>query len=142
MKYIDKLNRAALRIKVKNLAYEAQIIRKEEVKWKGAEKVFFKHHRKTTVRHEARATHLAVAFMVGVPYEVLEQTCRNLYTRKLLIPHIEAMVRKYATVELKRRIRETDSVKFRKKKGMDVELDNLYHLNKHIDAWFNGEDYI
>lgn len=96
MKYITKLNKAALTIKAKHLAEESRIIRREERKWKGHDKLFFSEHRKGIVRNEARATQLAIAMMVGKPYEAVERKCNN--KGKLnwfIVPRIAAMVEKY-----------------------------------------------
>ena len=97
MKYINKLERAALKIKAKHLAAEARIIRKEEVKWRGRDKLYFKEHRKTTVRREARATQLAIAFMRGVPYNVVERKCYDTWTRDTYIAkRMASMIMKYS----------------------------------------------
>ena len=100
MKYINKLNRAALKIKVKHLAAEARIIRQEEAKWRGQDKLFFKRHRKTTVRHEARATQLVIAMLRGVPYRVVEPNAQDNYTRNVIVARrMVSMIKKYASPE-------------------------------------------
>lgn len=69
--------RAALRVKVKSLADEAKIIRREESRsnsWH--EWMSLKEHRRTVVRREARAAQLALGFLRGRRYSELEQTTR------------------------------------------------------------------
>lgn len=103
MKYINKLERAALKIKAKHLAEEARIIRKEEVKWRGNDKLYFKLHRKGTVRNEARATQLAIAFLRGVPYEVVERKCYDTWKRDtVIVKRIMAMATKYGNENLRK----------------------------------------
>lgn len=88
-----------LKIKRKTLAYESQSIRKMELKWKDKarkaaerQKTELKEiadgtrvslflHRTLMVRTEARLSHLAQAFLRGIPYEVVEQKIwyRNFY---------------------------------------------------------------
>lgn len=96
MKYITKRNKAALTIKAKHLAEESRIIRHEEQKWKGPDKVFFSEHRKNTVRNEARATQLAIAMMIGKPYEIVERKCHDSFKLNCyIVPRIAAMVERY-----------------------------------------------
>jgi hypothetical protein len=65
--------RAALRVKIKSLAAEAKIIRREEDRAKSwHEWLSLKEHRRTVVRSEARAAQLALAFLRGIPYEKVE----------------------------------------------------------------------
>lgn len=56
---------ACLKVKIKHLAEEARIIRKEEKKHYGAIKWNIQHHRKTIVRNAARQTQLAYAYLRG-----------------------------------------------------------------------------
>jgi hypothetical protein len=81
--------RSYLKVKVMSLVAEAKIIRAQEIKWKKsadrarqrakdpkfAESNLFglKTHRVTSVRHEARHTHLAYGFLLGNAYEIMEQ---------------------------------------------------------------------
>ena len=91
-----------LKVKIKSLAEEARIIRKEEVKLKrrsvpyrpeGWERTLtgLHHHRIWDVRREARATHLAYGFLRGRALAQIEgnaKTCPP-WSR------VEAMVKKY-----------------------------------------------
>lgn len=103
-----------LKIKAKHLALEPAIIRKEEKKlwdkfrksgeerpWDckhGLKATLLQSHRKNKVRLEARATHLARAFIKGMPYEVVEQNkplAEYSYERGFVLGRIKAMVKKY-----------------------------------------------
>ena len=64
-----------LRIKIKSLAAEATIIRKEARKTKGIVKYNLNSHRTHTVCFEARASLLAYGILRGVPYNIIEQKC-------------------------------------------------------------------
>jgi hypothetical protein len=65
--------RTYLKVKIKSLAEEARIIRKET---KRARKASIKNglalHRKGIVRHEARHTYLAYGFLRGLEYRQME----------------------------------------------------------------------
>lgn len=86
-----------LKVKLKHLAEESRIIRREAEKQYEARN-FQKGndltcHRKEVVRPEARATHLAYQFLRGIPYEVVER-----YNDDANPPNwkrVEAMVKKY-----------------------------------------------
>lgn len=96
MKYITKRNKAALTIKAKHLAHESRIIRQEERKWRGLDKVFFSEHRRGIVRNEARATQLAIAMMTGKPYEAIERKCHDPHLLNwYIVPRVAKMVEKY-----------------------------------------------
>jgi len=88
-----------LKVKLKSLAEEARIIRKEELRTfdnELREKLYL--HRTWTVRIEARATLLAYCFLRGKSYLDVEQSSHS-------IPNwdkVEAMIKKYATSELPR----------------------------------------
>lgn len=86
-----------LKIKVKHLAEEARIIRKEENKLYGIDKYYLQQHRKTTVRDAARRTQLAYAIIRG------KERCITLHpnTRDLSNDHKEIirMVSKYGTFD-------------------------------------------
>lgn len=112
-----------LKIKSKHLSVEAEIIRHEErkqlhhVRYKlneirstGANRDLnfeaatmlssyfnLRQHRKWDVRNEARATHLARAFLSNKPYNDVEMKRKpgNEYAFSLIIPRIVAMVNKY-----------------------------------------------
>lgn len=64
-----------LRIKIKSLAAEAEIIRREAKKTKGMTKWGLNHHRTSVVRHHSRHNLLAYGFLRGVPYCVMERNC-------------------------------------------------------------------
>lgn len=107
-----------LKIKAKHLALEPAIIRKEEdrlqrrLDWMKNDivageltkeywtlfylKNSLESHRKCDVRNEARATHLARAYISGKKYSQAEAKCRDLDNRNLYItPRVVAMVKKY-----------------------------------------------
>lgn len=65
-----------LKIKVKSLASEARIIRKEAKKTSGDVKYGLNAHRTSVVRPQARASLLAYGILRGVPYCVMERSCR------------------------------------------------------------------
>jgi len=85
-------NRAFLKVKLKSLAEEAKIIRKEEKK-NPRLYLELRMHRIGIVRTEARATLLAYAFLRGRLYKQLEAKyhdgCKPDWAK------VEAMVRKY-----------------------------------------------
>lgn len=91
-----------LKVKAKSLADEARIIRAEELKLKPVTVANWSiydslhRHRVGVVRDEARMTHLARAFLRGMPYarveyRVREQNVLNEYDFK----RIAAMISKY-----------------------------------------------
>lgn len=63
----------ALKVKVKHLAEEARIIRKEEQRNCGDTRDWLYLHRIYGVRPECRATHIAYAFAKGTPLEKVEK---------------------------------------------------------------------
>jgi len=68
-----ELSRHTLRIKIKYLAEEARIIRKEEVKTKSSlVRLNLRLHRLDIVRYEQRHSLLAYAFIRGIPYKKIE----------------------------------------------------------------------
>lgn len=106
-----------LKIKAKHLALEPAIIRQEEAKlkkrikhhrssdqvsalslgWKLNE---LTNHRRINVRNEARATHLARAYLAGKPYSFAEQKRKpetEVIFMSKIIPRIVDMVTKYGT---------------------------------------------
>lgn len=106
-----------LKIKAKTLATEASYIRKEEQKMKrqarwlrdhqqtdDAESAYakfwnLKEHRIKDLRHEARATHLARAFLRGFKYSTVEEYRLPQYEiifRTKIVPSILRMVQKYS----------------------------------------------
>lgn len=110
-----------LKIKAKHLAAEVKIIKHEEVKeLKRAKaqrdyliasgmkndfnevdyKAYSKYrsiylHRKNVVRPEARATHLARAFINGRPYKTVERSVKEQYALSVIVEKIMLMVNKY-----------------------------------------------
>lgn len=104
-----------LKIKSKHLALEPQIIRCEERKLKkrikytqGQDSVALaklqslSSHRRWEVRNEARATHLARAFLAGKPYqgaELKRKPCNEPMFKTYILPRVHMMVRKYGTRE-------------------------------------------
>lgn len=91
----SKLNLLKLKVKNKSLAEEARIIRKIEndpcdlfgsLHW----------HRIWDVRNEARATHLAVAFLKEKPYSSVEKNCKDNYKlHDIVLPRVVDLVYKY-----------------------------------------------
>jgi len=69
--------RIHLKIKIKSLAAEAGIIRKEAEKLKGMARHSLNEHRKGIVRHEARHALLAYGLLRGRPYEAVEKKCHE-----------------------------------------------------------------
>jgi hypothetical protein len=103
-----------LKIKAKSLDAEAKIIRKEELKLKKQmswarnnqkaeeEGTFYRKyrsvqsHRTWNVRNEARATHLARAFIAGMPYRYIEnKRIDDRLFDTYIVPRIHSMVVKY-----------------------------------------------
>lgn len=91
-----KLNLAKLKIKVKSLAEEARIIRKEEKNFFGYNRQVLAEHRRWDVRNECRATQLAIAFLKGVSYKKIEPSCKEPMKRVVYItPRVVTMASKY-----------------------------------------------
>ena len=65
--------REMLKVKVKHLAAEARIIRREEQKTHGYLRESLHLHRVYTVRKAARSAHIAYALVKGRTYEQLEK---------------------------------------------------------------------
>lgn len=105
-----------LKIKIKSLAEEARIIRKEERKVlsyarttdiPAPKEIHYRtyeslhRHRTYDVRTEARATHLAYAFLRGVPYASVEakrsDSKKASYAETLTWKRASDMVKKYGT---------------------------------------------
>ena len=63
----------ALKVKVKHLAEEARIIRKEELRNNGDTREWLYIHRIIGVRPECRATHIAYAFAKGTELAKVER---------------------------------------------------------------------
>jgi hypothetical protein len=64
--------REMLRVKIKSLAEEARIIRKEELRTQGQLRAELHKHRVMDVRYEARVSHLAYGFIRGRTIEQME----------------------------------------------------------------------
>ncbi|MDJ0952469.1 MAG: hypothetical protein QNJ81_02200 [Acidimicrobiia bacterium] len=96
--------RRHLKVKIKNLAEEARIIRSEERKVHGMEKWELQHHRRTVVRDEARRSLIAYAIIRGKDPSVNEST--DWLKRATDKSHVERMVKKYGSQEAIERIEE------------------------------------
>lgn len=66
-----------LRIKVKSLVAEAQIIRQEANKTNGWVKWGLKQHNKDIVRRHTRHNLLAYGCLKGIPYKTMEKKCET-----------------------------------------------------------------
>lgn len=115
-----------LKIKSKSLTEESRIIRKEErkllktVRWHiarhretGSNDEYAIHsdtsfmtrkrlekHRKFDVRNESRATHIARAFIAGLPYKVVENKVNDVESfNKYILPRVVKMILKYGEVD-------------------------------------------
>lgn len=86
-----KVHISYLKVKVKSLAREAQIIRAEEKKHSGAVRAGLANHRKVVVRREARNSLLALAYLRGRAYRAVERSCRT----EPGWDQVERMVKKY-----------------------------------------------
>ena len=83
-----------LKIKVKHLAEESRIIRKEEQKNYGDTREWLYIHRVGIVRPVARATHIAYAFAKGVPLSKVERYPERVPAS--VWKGVAAMVKKYS----------------------------------------------
>ena len=135
-----------LKIKAKHLALEPTIIRKEEQKilkqirsskCNDTAEAFRKfeslhNHRVWNVRNEARATHLARAFIEGKPYRSVENKVNDpSVLRCYILPRVIAMVAKYGKNE--DRIHKTWIQKLMK---MDFKKEEYQTLQEKIEKWF------
>lgn len=99
-KLLDR--REMLRVKVKSLAEEARIIRREERRARFGDLRGELHwHRISDVRLEARATHIAYGLVKGLPIERIEKPRAE--RPEHLWKKIRAMVEKYGPVDGERR---------------------------------------
>lgn len=95
------LNTIKLKIKSKYLADEARINRKEANKLSGRDKHSLNHHRKTKLRDEARATHLAYGYLRGIPYAAMEQKVNDVYYFLYYIqPKLRKMIETYGDKDM------------------------------------------
>lgn len=83
-----------LKVKVKHLAEEARIIRKEEQKNYGDTRDWLYLHRINGVRPECRATHIAYAFAKGTPLKAVERYPENIPIT--VWSRVTKMVKKYS----------------------------------------------
>jgi hypothetical protein len=83
-----------LKVKVKHLAEEAKIIRKEEQRSHGDTRDWLYLHRILTVRPECRATHIAYAFTKGIPLRKVERYPERIPTE--VWARVVAMAIKYS----------------------------------------------
>ena len=74
-----------LRIKIKSLVAEAQIIRQEAKKTSGNVKWGLNDHRKMVVRHHIRHNLLAYCIIKGTPYSAIEKKCEILPDFKKIV---------------------------------------------------------
>lgn len=150
-----------LKIKAKHLALEPAIIRKEEQKLKkqfhcfkqkhqitdvSLWVIYDKHpelyklhskryslelHRKTIVRNASRATHLARAYISGMPYSKVEKKRKEeneLVFRNSIIPEVFRMIAKYGQKPLQKKWnRERNMLRYD-----EAEEKSLYEA---IDKW-------
>lgn len=100
-----------LKIKIKSLAEEARIIRKEEDKLHGMAKWKLQHHRKTVVRNEARRALIAYLWILGRDWEAAASTDK--FTAASDFHSVVRMIQKYGGETLSEK-REPDF--FRKEK--------------------------
>lgn len=103
-----------LKVKAKSLGEESKIIRREEhklrrqIKWHRdhqnhdkADRLWRKRmdiaeHRRVDVRQESRATHLARAYIKGIPYRKVEaSTHSSVYDMAYIKGRVEKLVKKY-----------------------------------------------
>ena len=88
--------REMLRVKLKSLAEEARIIRREESRTRGQLREELRDHRIKVVRYEARATHLAYGFIRGLTIEQMEpKSTMPWHKYEPLRSKVEAMIKKY-----------------------------------------------
>ena len=92
-------NDVKLKVKAKSLAAESKFIRKEEKKLTGEDNQPMREslamHRRWNVRNESRATGLARAYLKGVPYQVVEPSCKDTMKRSLVLSRVLNMANKY-----------------------------------------------
>ncbi|KQZ49723.1 hypothetical protein ASD54_12350 [Rhizobium sp. Root149] len=89
-----------LKVKIKSLAAEAHIIRKEARKVSGDLRHSLNEHRKFDVRREARAALLAYGFLRGLDYSRME----GKVDRPPYWSRIEQLVKKYGEGDIRDRM--------------------------------------
>ena len=88
-----KNRRIYLKVKIKSLAEEAKIIRREERKMKDQDlKAGLHRHRVVEVRVEARLTQLAYAYLSGKTYQQVEPNAK----KPVNWSRVKSMVQRYA----------------------------------------------
>ena len=90
------IKQAQLKIKIKSLAAEARIIRKEELKRKGkwsADASDLTAHRRYVLRPEARSAHIAYGLIRGREYYEMEPT----HITEPDWNRVKSLVKKYGT---------------------------------------------
>ncbi len=87
-----------LKVKVKHLAEEARIIKREERKVRGMERWKLQHHRKTVVRDAARRALIAYLICRGKPHEQhwKKRETTPAFVLKKDGEEVDRMVRKYS----------------------------------------------
>jgi len=91
-----------LKVKIKSLAAEALIIRKEERRHKGLTRFGLHQHRVMEVRQEARAAILAYGFLRGRSYEQMERA----KSKRIQWSRVEALVKKYGEDDIRDRMQK------------------------------------
>jgi hypothetical protein len=93
---------ATLRVNIKSLAAESQIIKKAERRYKNEEiKASLRNHRCKEVRRESRITQLTMAAIKGRPYRQVERTAKTEPDWKKIIGKIDRHSKDY---ELKQQV--------------------------------------
>ena len=92
--------REMLRVKLKSLAEEARIIRREEQRTHGFLRDELHTHRVRVVRHQARITGLAYGFIKGRTLEQMEPTRKEMpiYIDNLMWTDVRKMLKKYGPI--------------------------------------------
>lgn len=104
MSMFKPLHRIYLKVKIKSLAAESQIIRKEEKRsWMEAQRNGLHTHRVIDVRQETRAALLAYAYLRGRPITSCEVKPKGGFYRALALNPVfkraQQIVKKYGTAE-------------------------------------------
>jgi hypothetical protein len=89
--------REMLRVKLKSLAEEARIIRREEHRTYGPLRDELRLHRAGPLRWEARHTHIAYGLIRGRRYEQIEPNAQKPFDKE----KVAAMMRRYGSTEVK-----------------------------------------
>jgi hypothetical protein len=140
-----------LKIKSKHLSLEPAIIRHEEYKLlrqirfhnaqqshKDAEKLVSKwyslsRHRKWDVRNEARATHLARAYLAGKDYKSVEHKVEDPRLLKTqIIKRVVSMVMKYGPIRYDKRFSSVTQ-------KWEYNPDDVINVTKAIEQWIGLE---